>query len=138
MVKYKKKGNSKSGLYGGGNTCSLKKPIEINYNLQPSTDNFFLYATPVMKRLLRDIHALEEAEEEAYHKKVCELLDLYNSAAAGLAYILPRNGSKHSTDFVCRYPGFDSYKKRHQIWLLTSLMPGEIRAMIAMQIQYCS
>lgn len=139
MVKYKKKSNSE--LYGGGNTCSLNKFIKIDYNNRnPSADNYFLYSTNTMKRLLLDIHSVEVKDEASYHKKICGLLELFKREAAGLAWELSRNGSKYSTDFKCRYPDFDRRNKQHQVWLLTSLAPGDIRAIVALDdgLQLCS
>ena len=137
MVKYSKnKDNSKSKLYGGGNTCSLKKPKQINYNLKPSTDNFCLYATPYMKTVLQDIYDYVKNSPrsgEAYKKKVCGLLEKYSDNVVNLAGLLLNVNCEDSEDFELRYPDFDPDNSRHKMWLIESLMPGEIRAMIAMR-----
>ena len=137
MVKYNKnKDNSKSKLYGGGNTCSLKKPKQINYNLKPSTDNFCLYATPYMKIVLQDIYdnvKNSSGSGAAYQKKVCGLLEKYTENVVKLAGLLLNANYGDSEDFELRYPDFDPDNNRHKMWLIESLMPGEIRAMIAMR-----
>jgi hypothetical protein len=137
MVKYKKnKDNSKSKLYGGGNTCSLKRPKQINYNLRPSTDNFCLYATPYMKIVLQDIYdnvMNSSGSGAAYQKKVCGLLEKYIEAIVSRAIGLLNPTDEYSEDFELRHPDFDRDNDRHQTWLIESLMPGEIRALIAMR-----
>ena len=119
-------------LNGGGNTCSTRSPpIQINYKLHPSEDNFYLYKTVSMENILEHLFEYVKISKNStnsdYNKTIKLLVDQYSDHSYRRGLELP-NGGLDSDDFACRYPDFDKKNKHHTKWLLMSLEPSSLRA----------